>query len=62
MITTHEDSVSTVSALKTKEAAARISVSPKTLRDLVHRGLIKPNRKTRHLLFPIAELERFLQS
>ena len=51
-----------VAAVKTKEAARRLSVSPKTVRDLVNRGLLKPNRQTRHLLFPVAELERFLQS
>jgi len=56
-----QDSVS-VSAVKTKAAAARLSISEKTVRDLVKRGLLKPNRQTRHLLFPVAELERFLKS
>jgi len=60
-MTTNENSVSTVTALKTKQAAERLSVTPKTLRSLVARGLIKPNRQTRHLLFPIVELDRFLQ-
>ena len=54
------DPVSAV-ALKTVPAAHRLSITPKTLRDLVKRGLIKPNRATRHLLFPISELDRFLQ-
>jgi excisionase family DNA binding protein len=57
-----QDSVSAVSALKTREAAQRLSVTPKTLRSLVRRGLLKPNRSTRHLLFPIEELERFLKA
>src|SRR4029453_4707628 len=45
-----------VSAVKTKEAAKRLSVTPKTIRALVNRGLLKPNRQTRHLLFRVAEL------
>jgi excisionase family DNA binding protein len=49
-------------AVKTKEAARRLSVTPMTIRRLVDRGLLKPNRQTRHLLFPVAELERFLRS
>jgi hypothetical protein len=28
---------------------------------LIKRGLIRPNRYTRHLLFPVAELDRFLR-
>jgi excisionase family DNA binding protein len=57
-----DSSVSEVTAVKTVEAAQRLSVTPKTIRELVRRGLLKPNRATRHLLFPVAELERFLQS
>ena len=49
-----------VSALKTREAARRLSVTPKTIRSLVQRGLLKPNRATRHLLFAVRELDRFL--
>jgi excisionase family DNA binding protein len=56
----NENSIS-ASALKTKQAAQRLNLSEKTVRDLVKRGLIRPNRCTRHLLFPVAELERFLQ-
>jgi len=47
-------------ALKLKGAARYLSVSQVTLRRLVERGLIKPNRSLRHLLFPISELDRFL--
>lgn len=47
-------------ALKLKLAASYLSVSPITVRRLVERGLLKPNRATRHLLFPMAELNRFL--
>ncbi len=49
-----------VSAVKTAQAALRLSVTPKTIRSLVARGLLRPNRATRHLLFPVAELDRFL--
>jgi hypothetical protein len=48
-------------ALKLKPAARYLSVAPITLRRLIARGLVKPNRATRHLLFPVAELDRFLQ-
>ena len=48
-------------ALKLKEAAEYLGgVSQITVRRLVERGLIKPNRATRHLLFPVEELNRFL--
>jgi excisionase family DNA binding protein len=60
MITRDSVSPSTVSAVKTREAAERLSVTPKTIRSLVARGLLRPNRATRHLLFPVAELDRFL--
>ena len=53
---------SSVNAVKTKEAARRLSVTPKTIRSLVKRGLLKPNRSTRHLLFSDEELERFLKA
>jgi len=49
-----------VLAVKTREAAQRLSVTPMTVRRLVERGLLRPNRATRHLLFPVSELARFL--
>ena len=48
-------------ALKLKDAAKYLGgVSTITVRRLVERGLLKPNRALRHLLFPISELDRFL--
>lgn len=48
-------------ALKLKDAASYIGgVSPITVRRLIKRGLIKPNRALRHILIPISELERFV--
>jgi excisionase family DNA binding protein len=47
-------------ALKLAEAARYLSVSTITVRRLIERGLIKPNRSLRHLLIPISELDRFL--
>ena len=48
-------------ALKLKEAAEYLGgISQITVRRLVDRGLIKPNRATRHLLFSIDELNKFL--
>jgi helix-turn-helix protein len=47
-------------ALKLKAASRYLSVHPITVRRLVQKGLLKPNTTTRHLLFPITELNRFL--
>ena len=48
-------------ALKLKEAAKYLGgVSQITVRRLIERGLIKPNRSLRHLLIPVSELDRFL--
>jgi hypothetical protein len=50
-----------VGALKLKDAASYIGgVSLITVRRLIKRGLIKPNRSLRHILIPISELERFV--
>jgi excisionase family DNA binding protein len=51
-----------VVALKTSAAAHRLSLSERTLRKLVERGVLHPNRSTRHMLFPIEELDRWLES
>jgi len=50
-----------VGALKLKDAAEYLGgVSNCTVRRLIKRGLIKPNRALRHILIPIRELEHFL--
>lgn len=58
----HESTSPTIQrgALKLRQAAEYISVSPITVRRLVERGQLKANRATRHLIFPIRELDRFL--
>ena len=48
-------------ALKLKPAAEYLGLSKDTVKRLIHRGLLKPNRATRHLLFSIKELDRFLR-
>jgi excisionase family DNA binding protein len=48
-------------ALKSKETCEYLRISTPTLHRLIKRGLLRPNRATRHLLFPIAELDRFLR-
>ena len=49
-------------ALKLKDAASYIGgVSPITVRRLINRGLIKPNRSLRHILIPLSELDRFVE-
>jgi excisionase family DNA binding protein len=48
-------------ALKLKDAAKYLGgVSQITLRRQIDAGKIKPNRSLRHLLIPIAELDRWL--
>ncbi len=53
----------TQGALKLKDAAKYLGgISQISLRRLIERGLIKPNRALRHLLIPVSELDRFLNS
>jgi Helix-turn-helix domain len=48
-------------ALKLQEARQYLGgLSIPTMHRLIKRGLIKPNRALRHILFPIRELDRFL--
>jgi hypothetical protein len=50
-----------IGALKLKDAADYLGgVSTITVRRLIKRGLIKPNRALRHVLIPIVELDRFI--
>jgi hypothetical protein len=49
-------------AFRLKDAARYIGgVSAPTFHRLIQRGLIRPNRAIRHLLFPREELDRFLR-
>jgi excisionase family DNA binding protein len=48
-------------AMKMKEASCYLASSPMTVRRLIERGLLRPNRATRHLLFSVEELDRFLR-
>jgi excisionase family DNA binding protein len=47
---------------KLKHAAKYLDVSPMTVKRLIERGMLRPNKKLRHLLFSRAELDRFLNS
>jgi excisionase family DNA binding protein len=49
-------------ALKLKDAADYLSISPVSLRRLIKRNVIKPVRSIRHLLIATAELHRFLEN
>jgi helix-turn-helix protein len=52
----------TVGALKLKPAAAYLGgLSVPTMHRLIARGLLRPNRSLRHLLFARSELDRFLR-
>jgi len=56
-----KDKPAPIGALKIKDAAAYLGgVSTITVRRLIKRGLIKPNRALRHILIPITELDRFV--
>jgi hypothetical protein len=49
-------------ALKLKDACRYLGdISPSSLRRLIDRGLLKPNRALRHILISVAELDRFLE-
>jgi hypothetical protein len=59
--TTTERPATKVGALKIPDACKYLGgISQISLRRLISRGLIKPNRSLRHLLIPISELDRFL--
>jgi hypothetical protein len=50
------------SALKLKPAAQYLGgLSVPTMHRLIHRGLLRPNRALRHLLFSREERDRFLR-
>jgi hypothetical protein len=49
-------------ALKSPDARKYLGgISVPTMHRLINRGLIRPNRAMRHLLFSIPELDRFLR-
>jgi hypothetical protein len=51
-----------VGALKLEGARQYLGgLSVPTIHRLIQRGLLRPNKSTRHLLFPISELDRFLR-
>jgi len=47
---------------KLKAAAHYLDVSPMTIKRLIERGMLRPNKKLRHLLFSKSELDRFLNT
>jgi excisionase family DNA binding protein len=58
-----ETTLASVGALKIKEAARYLGgISTVTVRRLIARGLIKPNRTLRHILIPVSELDRFIRT
>lgn len=51
-----------VGGLKLRAAAQYLGgLHPSTMRKLVARGLLRPNRQLRHLIFSRIELDRFLK-
>jgi len=60
-VTEPESSGVAPGALKLKPAAQYLGgISTVSLRRLIERGLIRPNRTLRHILISRAELDRFL--
>lgn len=49
-------------ALTREETADALGISTVTIDRLTERGLLKPSRATRRPLFPVSEIERFLQA
>jgi len=50
-------------ALKLKDACEYLGgISPTSLRRLIKRRQLRPNRILRHILIPVAELDRFLEA
>lgn len=45
--------------VKINEAAAMLGVSAQSIRRAIERGDIRVNRKLRHVLIPLSEVERF---
>jgi hypothetical protein len=52
----------TPGVVKLREAASYLGIFPVSVRRLIKRGLIKPNRALRHVLISLAELDRFINS
>jgi hypothetical protein len=48
-------------AYNTRETADAIGVKPTTVWRLTKLGLLKPNRATRIPLYPVSEINRFLE-
>ena len=48
-------------AYSVSETATMLGVCDKTVRRLVHRGLLRPSRAIRHLLISRKEIDRFLE-
>jgi hypothetical protein len=57
----HKVTLTSAKALKLKDAAVYLGgISTVSVRRLIKRGLIRPNRALRHILIPVTELDRFL--
>jgi excisionase family DNA binding protein len=48
-------------AFSVRETAIALGISRTSVRRLIQRGLLRPNRALRHLLIPATEIDRFLQ-
>jgi hypothetical protein len=48
-------------AYSIRETAGALGISATSVRRLIQRGLLRPNRALRHLLISAIEIDRFLQ-
>jgi hypothetical protein len=56
------DGTSNRGALKLKAACEYLGgISPTSVRRLIKRNLLKPNRSLRHIIISVSELDRFLR-
>lgn len=59
----HETKVEMPAALKMREARQYLGgLSVPTMHRLCARGLLRPNKSTRHLIFARSELDRFIRA
>ena len=57
-----QNTIPTPIALKIPDAARALGVKPITIRRLIERGALRPNRSLRTPLIPIAQLHAFIES
>jgi hypothetical protein len=61
-VATDSDRPVAIGALKLRDACAYLGgIHPATMRRLIERGMIRPNKTFRHLLFSVDELNKVIE-